>query len=183
MVGRRDSLIDEAGLAGPEGLLRPSLAMLRGVGVQNQSPLGLSNYDALDEEDVWVEVEADEGEEAETCLAYPDFGLPQPTQELVTVEKEEVPVQPEETYNPNPLDLSPRSPNFVVGHADVTSPNVEWLTLTTKTPRMSRTNMGNGTLSSLGFTRKSLPDCRQDAMMEIKREQERQRRLFGVRFE
>src|SRR5215470_15522508 len=53
-VGKGNSLVDAAGLGGQEGFLRPGFATLRGVGVQNPSPLGLSNYDALDEEDVWV---------------------------------------------------------------------------------------------------------------------------------
>jgi len=190
-------VIDEEGLGGQDGFLRPGFAMLRGVCVQNPSPLGLSNYDALDEDDGWVEVENDEDEEAESCLPHFDFGLPQSTEQPVSVaeemeEEEEEHVQPEEEKKKeeeeeeeeederrncdlNLLGQPARSPNFVGGDVEeIRSPNREWFALTL------RRNMANEALASIGFMGKPLPACRQDALVEIKREQERQRRLLHL---
>jgi hypothetical protein len=175
-AGRRDSLIEDTGFRAQDGFLRPGLTMLRSVSVQSPSPLGLSNYDALDEEDGWVELETDDGEEAEPVLPYPDLGLPQPLP--VVVEEKSVQPMEERHSDSNPLDSPPRSPNFVGGVVEeIRSPNLEWWTLAFKT------NKANEALAPLGFMGKSLPDYRQDALVENKGERERQRRLLDLRFE
>ena len=178
-VGRGNSLIDAAGLGGQEGFLRPGFAMLRSVAVQNPSPLGLSNYDALDEEDVWVGAETDDGEDADAYLSHPDFGCPQPTPQLVSTEEEEeeeekAQSEEEKNYDSNPLDRPAKLPNCA-GHdmEAVTSPNTEWLASTFKVKK------ANEALASLGFMGKSLLG-RQDTLVEIRREQERQRRLLPL---
>lgn len=172
-VGKGNSLNGAAGLGGQEGILRPGFAVLQGTGVQCPSPLGLSNYDALDEEDVWVEMETEEAEEAEPYPSHLDFGLPEPTQQPASVEEEkEEHVQPEKE---NSLDLPTGSPNFVGGDVkDIRSPNCDWLAST----------LASEALASLGVIGKSfLPSCRRDALVEIKREKERQRRLLDLQLQ
>ena len=104
---------------------------------------------------------------------YPQHPLP--PRPVLPVEEE--PVQPVEEMH-GVTDAPAGSPNFVGGDVEmVMSPNFEWLAAAFKT------NKANEALASLGFMRKSFPDCRQDELVEIKRERERQRRLLDLRFE
>jgi len=187
-IWRRDSLIEDGRPGGGEGILRPGVTLLRRemesrvleVCSQDPSPLGLSNYDAFDEEDVWVEVGGDDGEEGDQYWPHPDLGLPslpQQNQQQPLLVAEERP-QPKERMrysDLNPLDPPTNSPDFVDGDADtIRSPNSEWLESLFK---------ASDTPASLSCMGKSLPGCKRDALTEIKWEKERQRRLLDARFE
>lgn len=190
--GRRDALIEDGERRGDERNEALFAAQHRsevGPGPLPPSPLGLSNYDALDEDEEWQDEQVEE--EWDYC-PHPDVVAAK--QEDGKVE-EAVParhIQPKKHkgYSDlNPLD-PPASPNSAAAATptDTRSPNSMWLA-----EEFKLTSSGWSTLPGsvnaaercgpLGGMGSPLFPSRRDVMADIMQERGRQRQLLELRFE
>lgn len=159
------------------------------------SPLGLSNYDAFDEEEEWRDDDA--GEEEWSYCPHPDIAGTDGGNKGEG-EGEEVPsrhLQPKEHkgYSDlNPLDpptsaAVSASPNAVV-ETETRSPNSTWLAeefrskLETVGRCQASSSFPSQTMDSAGIAT-ALFGNRKDLMTDIMQEKGRQRRLLDLRFE